>query len=88
MSFMRFLLILLIITLCVITAGFVLLSQGLEHAKLAHKMVGMGTLTLFFIIMPAFIIARYSKKDLSNFTFNLRTKEDDDDEDWGDEEKR
>lgn len=85
MSFLRILGILCILTLLVIFAGFYALYNLPEHDALAQKMIGLGNLFLFFVIMPVFIIARYSKKDLSSFTFNNRK---DDDEDWGDEEKK
>jgi hypothetical protein len=69
----------------VIFAGFYALYNLPEYYGLSQKMIGLGNLFLFFVIMPVFIIARYSKKDLSSFTFNNRK---DDDEDWDDEEKK
>ena len=85
MSFLRILGILCILTLLVIFAGFYALYNLPEYDALAQKMIGLGNLFLFFVIMPVFIIVRYSKKNLSSFTFNNRK---DDDEDWGDEEKK
>jgi hypothetical protein len=85
MSFLRILGIICILTLLVIFLGFYVLYNMPDHTVLAQKMVGMGNLFLFFVIMPAFIIARYSKKDLSSFTFNNKK---DDDDDWDDDVKK
>lgn len=84
MSFLRILGILCIVTLGVIAGGFYVLYTMPDHTALAHKLVGLGNLFLFFGIMPAFIIARYRKKDLSSFTFNNKK----DDDDWDEEDHK
>ncbi len=86
MSFLRILGLLCILTLVVIFAGFYMLYTMPNETAVAQKIVGLGNVFLFFVLMPVFIIARYSKKDLSNFTFNNRKNDDDWDDD--DNEKK
>ncbi|WP_157111551.1 hypothetical protein [Nonlabens spongiae] len=81
MNFLKFLLLCLIAALLVIGYGFYEVENG-DPAS-GHKYIGMATLFIFFVIMPLFIWNRYSKKDLSGFTFNnSKMDNDDEDDDW------
>lgn len=79
MNFLKFLGLLLLGALATIALGFYTIDQG--DAASGHKMIGLSTLFIFFIIMPLFIWTRYKNKDLSKFNFNQK-KDEDDDEDW------
>jgi hypothetical protein len=82
MDFLKFLGLLLLGAVVSIGYGFMTIDQG-EDA-LGHKIIGLSTLFIFFVIMPLFIWTRYRNKDLSKFTFNNNKKDDDDDDDdWG-----
>ena len=80
MDFLKFLGLLLLGAIVAIGFGFLTIDSG--NAAAGHKMIGLSTLFIFFIIMPLFIWTRYRKKDLSKFNFNQK-KEDDEDDDWG-----
>lgn len=77
------------ITIGVIGAGFYVINSG--DPVLGNKMVGFSTLFLFLILMPAFIVVRYRKKDLSRFSFNAKSeadkKKEDEDDNWDDKSR-
>lgn len=79
MDFLKFLGLLLIGAIIAIAMGFMKIDDG--EAAAGHKMIGLATLFIFFIIMPLFIWTRYKNKDLSKFNFNQENKDEDDD-DW------
>jgi hypothetical protein len=89
MDFLKFLGMLLLFAMAAIGAGFYTIDQG-DPAS-GHKMIGLSTLFIFFVIMPLFIWARYKNKDLSKFNFNQGKNDDDDDDDddddWGVDDK-
>lgn len=76
---LKILAILLILAVIVIGAGFYLVHLG-NAVAMGHKLIGLSTLFIFFIIMPAFIWVRYSKKDLSGFNLNKDKEKKDIDE--------
>jgi hypothetical protein len=79
MNFLKFLGILLLCALIAIGFGFYSIDQG--EVAYGHKIIGLSTLSIFFVVMPLFIWTRYKNKDLSKFNFN-QNKKDDEDEDW------
>jgi high-affinity Fe2+/Pb2+ permease len=81
MDFLKFLGILLLGAIVAIGIGFLTINNGNDAE--GHKIIGLSTLFIFFIIMPLFIWTRYRKKDLSKFNFNQKKEDDDDDDDWG-----
>lgn len=83
MNFLKFLGILLLCALLAIGVGFYFLDH--DQVALGHKVIGLSTLFIFFIVMPLFIWARYKNKDLSKFNFNQ--DKNDEDEDWDIEDK-
>ena len=79
--------ILLLITLAIIGLGFYVMDSD---AVLGNKMVGFATLFMFLILMPAFIVVRYRKKDLSKFNFGSKSaeeKKEEDEENWDDKSR-
>ncbi|QJP34055.1 hypothetical protein F0365_06365 [Nonlabens sp. Ci31] len=84
MNFLKFLGMLLLFAMVAIGAGFYTIDQG--DTAYGHKLIGLSTLFIFFVIMPLFIWTRYKDKDLSKFNFNQK-KKDDEDEDWDVDDK-
>jgi membrane-bound metal-dependent hydrolase YbcI (DUF457 family) len=83
MSFLKFLGILFLSAITGIGVGFYYLDQG-DNA-FGHRIIGLSTLFIFFVVMPLFIWIRYKNKDLSKFNFNQ--SDDDDDDDWDVDDK-
>lgn|GEM_PF-1171170 len=79
--------ILLLATLTMIGAGFYVINTG--DVLRGNKMIGFSTAFMFLILMPAFIVVRYRKKDLSKFSFHNKIEEEkaEDDEDWDDKSR-
>ena len=74
------------ITLSVIGIGLYFNNNG--DPVLGNKLVGFSTAFLFLIVMPAFIVVRYRKKDLSEFNFNSKSEEEETEEDdWEDKSR-
>lgn len=86
MNFLKFLGLLLLGAVVAIGIGFLTIDNG--DAAGGHKIIGLSTLFIFFIIMPLFIWTRYRNKDLSKFNFNSNSKDDDDDDDWENDKSR
>lgn len=87
MNFLKFLGLLLLGAIVAIGIGFLTIENG--NAAEGHKIIGISTLFIFFIVMPLFIWTRYRNKDLSKFNFNQGKKDDDnDDDDWGNDTSR
>jgi hypothetical protein len=81
MNFLKFLGILLLLAVVAIAIGFNIIDSG--DVAYGHKVIGLSTLFIFFVIMPLFIWTRYKNKDLSKFNFYQSKKDDDDyDEHW------
>ena len=69
-----------------IGAGFYVIDTG--DVLLGNKMIGFATAFMFLILMPAFIVVRYRKKDLSKFSFNTKSEEEKAEEDDWDDKSR
>lgn len=82
MNFLKFLGILLLLAIIAIAIGFNIIDNG--DAAYGHKVIGLSTLFIFFVIMPLFIWTRYKNKDLSKFNFYQSKKDDDDDDEHWD----
>ena len=76
MKIVSILLIGVIITLII---GFYNLYNGGDYA-LAQKTIGAAVMTLFFIVMPGFLIVRYKDKKLKSFIWNPDALRDDEEE--------
>ncbi len=57
----------LIIAIGLIATGFYL--KSISHFR-GDAIVGLGVLTISFLVMPLFIFHRYRKKDLSSFKYD------------------
>lgn len=57
----------LIIAIGLIATGFYL--KSISHFR-GEAVVGLGVLTISFLVMPLFIYHRYRKKNLSSFKFD------------------
>ena len=57
----------LIVAIGLIVTGFYL--KSISHFR-GDAIVGLGVLTISFLVMPLFIYHRYKKKDLSSFKFD------------------
>ncbi len=66
---MRIISILLIAVIITLIIGFYNLYNGGDYA-LAQKTIGCAVVTLFFVIIPAFLIVRYKDKKLKSFIWN------------------
>ncbi len=79
--------ILLLATLAVIGTGFYVINKG--DTLGGNKIIGFATAFLFLILMPAFIIVRYRKKDLSKFNFHNKSEQEkaEEEEDWDDKSR-
>lgn len=62
-----FLIVLLIIVLSLIGAGYYLKETGDLNGEIV---IGIGVLLIAFVLMPAFIYHRYKNKDLSSFNIS------------------
>ncbi|GAK74431.1 hypothetical protein [Nonlabens sp. Asnod3-H03] len=76
---MKIISILLIGVIITLIIGFYNLYNGGDYA-LAQKMIGAAVMTLFFIVMPGFLIVRYKDKKLKSFIWNPDALKDDDEE--------
>ncbi|GAL02002.1 MULTISPECIES: hypothetical protein [Nonlabens] len=66
---MKIISILLIGVIITLIIGFYNLYNGGDYA-LAQKTIGAAVMTLFFIVMPGFLIVRYKDKKLKSFIWN------------------
>ena len=57
----------LIVAIGLIATGFYL--KSISHFR-GDAIVGLGVLTISFLVMPLFIYHRYRKKNLSSFKFD------------------
>ncbi|GAK90109.1 hypothetical protein JCM19298_2603 [Nonlabens ulvanivorans] len=76
---MKIISILLIGVIITLIIGFYNLYNGGDYA-LAQKTIGAAVMTLFFIVMPGFLIVRYKDKKLKSFIWNPDALKDDDEE--------
>ncbi|KEZ92692.1 hypothetical protein [Nonlabens ulvanivorans] len=76
---MKIISILLIGVIITLIIGFYNLYNGGDYA-LAQKTIGAAVMTLFFIVMPGFLIVRYKDKKLKSFIWNPDALRDDDEE--------
>ena len=64
--------IILAIVLGLIGTGFYIKQTHIEDGRFY---IGIGVVTLAFVLMPLFIYHSYKGKDLSKYTFNVNEKE-------------
>ncbi len=76
---MKIISILLIGVIITLIIGFYNLYNGGDYA-LAQKTIGAAVMTLFFIVMPGFLIVRYKDKKLKSFIWNPDALRDDEEE--------
>ncbi|MBF4984868.1 hypothetical protein FNJ87_11165 [Nonlabens mediterrranea] len=76
---MKIISILLIGVIITLIIGFYNLYNGGDYA-LAQKTIGAAVMTLFFIVMPGFLIVRYKDKKLKSFIWNPDALKDDEEE--------
>lgn len=76
---MKIISILLIGVIITLIIGFYNLYNGGDYV-LAQKTIGAAVMTLFFIVMPGFLIVRYKDKKLKSFIWNPDALKDDEEE--------
>ncbi len=62
----------LILTLGMLGVGYYIKNAGDANGEIV---IGLGVLTVAFVLMPLFIYHRYKNKNLSDFTFDKFRKD-------------